>query len=323
LEFPLLLLPIELWEWLLGNNNTVTNNTETINESLVVEENVVLRSMNPADGPALTTLSQVPDTGGIQIAPYYHVDAYTAFMALKANTTGVVAKVVNTDEIIGAGLVSFGRFQCEDSLRDYAALRSLVVHPAYRRRGIATRLTEWRASHARQQVGEEGVLIASIQQKNDGSLAVAKTWSKQFLGRIESTVLRLGTSPSKPVDGLMARSATTADLEELTTYLNSFYQGYNFYEPQTPDSLATWLAETPFTTPFRYHCVVTDTAGNLLAGMAINEQYRLAEMRVLHLPAAMRLINKLVKLGKSFRTVPNDRVPRILTNCCSLIGRFW
>jgi hypothetical protein len=36
--------------------------------------------------------------------------------------------------------------------------------------------------------------------------------------------------------------------------------------------------------------------------MAIVEQYRLAEMRVLHLPAAMRLINKVVKL------VPSDGV---------------
>lgn len=137
MEFPLLLLPIELWEWLLGNNSTVTNNNESFSESLVVEENVVLRPMNPADGSALTTLSQVPDTGRVRIAPYYHLDAYTAFIALTANTTKVVAEVVNADEIIGAGLVSFGRFQCEGSLRDYAVLRSLVVHPAYRRQSVS------------------------------------------------------------------------------------------------------------------------------------------------------------------------------------------
>ena len=100
-----MLLPIELWEWLLGNNSTVTNNNESFSESLVVEENVVLRPMNLADGSALTTLSQVPDTGRVRIAPYYHLDAYTAFIALTANTTKVVAEVVNADEIIGAGLV--------------------------------------------------------------------------------------------------------------------------------------------------------------------------------------------------------------------------
>ncbi|MGH2536094.1 MAG: hypothetical protein ACRDHL_01730, partial [Candidatus Promineifilaceae bacterium] len=101
--------------------------------------------------------------------------------------------------------------------------------------------------------------------------------------------------PPEPVKGITIRPAGPDDLEAVAEGLNDFYQGYNFYEPHTAGSLVSWLAQSPFETPFNHYYVVVDAAEEVLAGAAVSEQYRTIEMRVHHIPWAMRWLNKLVK----------------------------
>lgn len=258
---------------------------------------VTLREVAPNDGGALADLFEAsPDTGSIQVAPHYHVDAYTASMAVYRDAIGVVAEANSDAKLVGAGFISFGRCQFEGRLCDYAALKGLVVRPDYRRQGIALQIAAWRAARARERVGEEGVLVAAIQEKNEGSFAVARSWSQQFVGELRNGVAQMRTAPPDSKLGLTVRPATAGDMETITERLDAFYQDYNFYEPHAAEALAEWLQETPLDTPFRHYYVVSDRAGNLLAGLGLVEQHRLVEMRVDQMPATISLLNKLVKL---------------------------
>lgn len=274
----------------------------------MAQRQFTFREMTDDDGQLLSALYESsPDTGNIQVAPQYHLDAYTASTAMYKNAIGVVAEADGEKGLVGAGFVSFSRCQFEGALRNCAVLKGLVVHPHYRRRGIAQQLVAWRVEYARKRVGEEGVLVAAIQEKNEGSFAVARSWSQQFAGELRNGVIRMRTAPPDVVPELTVRPVMTDDTQAVVDQLNAFYQGYNFYEPYTVDSLTEWLQETPLDTPFRHYYVVSDKAGNLLAGLAVIEQHRLVEMRVDQMPIAVNLINKLVKL------VPEDRKLRQLS----------
>ncbi len=105
--------------------------------------------MAPADGPALATLYEnSPDTGRVTFNARFNIDAYQAMIALRGDVVGVVAETASFDGLVGASLVNFGQCYFEDHVRPSALLSSLTVHPAYRRRGIASRLAEWRVHHA-------------------------------------------------------------------------------------------------------------------------------------------------------------------------------
>ena len=256
----------------------------------------VLRPMVPEDGAKLVELAlSSPDTGQIQVAARYHLDAYQANVALHPDTAGVVAAVPGTGEIVASAFVSLHDYCYEGELRQCAWLHNLLVRPNYRRQGIATKLAEWRVDYARERIGDEGIVAAIIQKGNEGSFAVARTWCRQFQGEVRSGAVDMRRRPPKTLNGVVVRTAVPDDFEPIAYGLNRFYDEYNFFAPQTTDSLAEWLAKSPFGRPFRHYYVAVNQAGSILAGLAISEQYRISEMEVQHLPAAMRLLNRLVR----------------------------
>lgn len=252
--------------------------------------------MSPADGQELSDLYQAsPDTGQIQIAPLYHLDAYAAFIAVRPSAIGVVAESPDFEGFVGAGFVHFGQCYFEDELRDYASLSGVVVHPDYRRRGIASRLAEWRVECARQRLGDNGLILASIQKQNTGSFVVAEKWSRQFAGQITTGAVRIRAKSSGQIADVTVRPVEMDELAAVANGLNAFYSSYNLYEPHSDELLRDWLAQSPFETPFHHYYVAVNQAGDILAGLAVSEQYRAIEMQVKQIPAAMRLLNKLVK----------------------------
>ena len=279
---------------------------------MTTKPDISLRQMLPADGEALIELALAsPDTGQIQIAPRYHLDAYQATLALFPDTIGFVAETSDMKKIVGSGFLSFDRLYYDGQLCDCAWLHNLQVHPDYRRRGIATRLAECRVAYGRERVGETGVIVASIQQGNTGSFTVAQTWCKQLVGEVKNGALGMRQKPPQPFSGARIRSAKLEDLPLIADELNRFYNDWNFYAPHTSESLAEWLAKTPFDSSFRHYYVAEDNTGHLLAGIAVVEEYRIAEMQVEHLPMILQLINKVVKLIPQDGTMRQLSVPKM------------
>jgi hypothetical protein len=85
------------------------------------------------------------------------------------------------------------------------------------------------------------------------------------------------------------------------------YEGYNLYAPQTVESLAQRLGDSPFDSPWRHHLVAVDVAGTALAGITVVEQYRLRTLHVDRLPRWLSLANHVLGV------VPRNREIRQLS----------
>lgn len=266
------------------------------------ESTFSLRMLRPEDGIAYAAvLAASPDTGRIATAAHFEIEPYRALTLLQGDTAGVVAETPGFDGFVGSGLIRFDQCQWEGKMVPSALLNALVVHPDFRRRGLASQLARWREEFARHRIGEGGVIWAIIQQDNTGSERTACKWASQFLGqRVTIVPLRVRSAPPRHATHLEVRPALPSDLGEVAEQLNRYYQDYNLYSPETMNSLGAWLAETPFDSPFRHYRVVTDATGSLLGGIGLTENFRLRTTLITHLPPVLRIPNRI------FHVVPAD-----------------
>jgi len=172
----------------------------------------------------------------------------------------------------------------------------LRVHPDYRRQGVAASLARWRVDYIQLRLGEEGIIMANIQKGNTGSQKTCRKWCNQYIDRLVIIPAKMLPKPPSPISYLSVRLAKPSELEEIGEKLNQFYQAYNLYEPQTGEHLGQWLEETPFDTPFRHYIIVTNKANDILAGLAVVENYRIRSLNVCHIPFFMDMFNKVVNL---------------------------
>jgi GNAT superfamily N-acetyltransferase len=274
---------------------------------------ITLRPLQPDDSKSLQEMfAASPDTGRFAIAPEYQIDFYRALVELGADTTGVVATVTGDGQLVGVGLVDIQDRCLDGILSPCALLHSLNVHPAYRQQGIATQLARWRIDYIRQQFGEEATILALIQNGNIGSLAAAQKWQSQTIGQYVNSLIRTRQTPPSNDGTLTVREAENSELDFIAHQLNDFYQDYNLYVPQSGQTLANWLEQSPFERPFRRYYVVVDKREQVQAGLAIAEQYRIVTMRVQRMPAPARALNHLVHM------VPPDGVLRQIS-----VNRIW
>ena len=275
-----------------------------------------LRQLTPRDYPGLTQLLQTsPDAGQIQIAPFYHLDAYTSFTLQNKDALGVIAEDPETSEIVGAGFISFGTGNVSGEPINYASLKGLVVHPTYRKRGIGAQLASKRLQLARERLGSDGLIIATIQKNNAASLSVAGKWGRPLPSIITGGATKMAKRAPEPLPGIQVKLMNHANIEELqrlTQQANQFFTNHNFYEPETADTLRTWMENSPFDSPLCHYYVATDSAGQFLAGAKVIEQYRLVEMRVKEIPTYMRLLNKILQV------VPDNGIMKQL-----MVSSLW
>ena len=274
---------------------------------------IAYRQLEDTDGAAFAELSEnSPDTGIVGVVPKYHIDAFQEISLNHENVIGVVANTSGFQGIVGAGLIGFGKCFFEDNYVDYALLHSLIVHPEFRRQGIATELANRRYKLALEKIGNDALILAGIQKGNSGSLATSQKWCQQISGIIQSNVVRMRNKPPVHNENITVRLAELNDLDEIIRHQNNFYQNYNFYSPDSPEKLIDWLAQTPFETPFRHYCVAVDSQANILAGLVIKEQYRLVSMQITRMPAWANFINRFLSI------VPPDGILKQLS-----IEKFW
>jgi predicted N-acetyltransferase YhbS len=276
-----------------------------------MESRVVLRVLTDQDGPALAGLSfSSSDEGSIRYTANYQMDAVQAIKAIHQDVTGVVALEGNT-RLVGIGLVRFGRCNFEGEVHPYALLGNLIVHPDFRRQGLATRIGRWRIEQAVQQHGQDTVILANIQHGNSASLRTVNKWARQVLGPFLYYPLK--TYPARPAQppGIAFQAMEGADYSAFARGLNEFYQAFNLYQPVTPESLEHTIRRSPFTSPVRRLFVALGPNGEPVAGLAAFEEFRLKTMEIRGVPLPLRLINRWVRLvppDGAVRQVYLDRI---------------
>lgn len=272
---------------------------------MIEEKTITLRPITASEGPAIAALSAASADGGrIRFTPVYQVDPWRALQALHPDLLGVAAWSADCDSPVGIGLIQFGQCQYEGMLRPYALLNTLIVHPAYRRRGIASRLAQWRIEQVRQRYGDNVVLLANIQSGNSASERTAARWLKQTAGPLTYLPLKTRAAPPQPLPGVRVRALRPAEYGLFAEALNHFYADTNLFSPESAESLAHWVQTTPLDTPIRSLLVAVDAQDRPLAGMAVNEDFRLRQVRLVKMPLSIRLINQVLRL------IPSDGIMR-------------
>lgn len=276
---------------------------------------ITLRQLTPEDSLKYGELiAESPDTGAIRVSQRFEIDPYTAVTNAHPGSAGVVAETPEYGGFIGAGLVRVSRCQWEGQDVPYALLNTLVVHPKFRRRGVASRLAKWREEYAGQQFGsEEGVTFAIIQKNNTGSELTAKKWYRQFLAdRLVIIPMNVRSKPPVQMTEFSVREISPSEMDEVAAKQNRFYKDYNLYPIESAESLVHWCSESPFDTPFHHYFVVTDRSDNILAGAGLSENGRMRKLIVEHVPPMLEFLNRFL------RVVPADRVMRELN-----LSRIW
>ena len=273
-----------------------------------------LRPLETSDGPALADLILAcPDTGRIHFTYHYYVDPIEDFRVHQGDYLGVVAEASECNGLVGAGLVRFYHAMVDGVLRPCALLNTLLVHPAYRRRGIATALVEWRIRAARERVGDKGIIRASIQSGNTGSFRTVTKFLKQVIpDRVCSIPMKTSHRRPKLPNSWVIRPAHAEELEQIAGEVNRFYGGCNFYEPQTGEKLTEWLGATVNGKTFRKYIVLTDKAGALLGGVGVSEEYHFGALHVDKMSLSLKVLNFFLRL------VPPDGDSRHVN-----ISKFW
>jgi len=271
-----------------------------------------LRELAPEDGPALRELVESsPDTGMIRFRPVYQVDPYVA-MTFGETLAGVVVEAEGQPGIVGVGLVSFEEVELRGARRPYALLHSLVVHPAVRRRGVASAIIAWRLARARARLGEDALLAATIQRSNEGSFRATGRWATQYSAELSSVVMRPTTTRPAERDGWRARPAQPEDLEAYAAGFATFRSGFDLRIPGDPAVLDEWLGRTPTPgTPIHALWVAEDGRRDLVAGLAISELRRATVLQIDAAPRSVRLLNRFVRVippGNRMEMVPVTRI---------------
>lgn len=282
-----------------------------------MQEGITLRQLEPTDGPAIDQLGrQTPDTGAVAFYTVFHMDPYECLLALNPGMVGVIAEAVDHDGLVGLGFITFGECLYEGELRPFAYLSSLSVHPDYRRRGIASQISEWRVEAARQrfrELGREGVIFAGIQGGNTGSVKTAGKWSTQQLeGHTRVVPVKVRTKPPKPAGGFEVRPVQPQEYEQVLEKQNAFYRGHNLYPPQTAHQLSEWRSEPVLGHQIHDYLVAVDGSGDIVAGLSTTAEGKLLSSRTVRLPLPLRLANIFMKM------IPQDGVNKRIK-----IEQFW
>ena len=262
-----------------------------------------LRAMVPTDGPALAALGErTPETGAVSMHSRFELDPYETLLALRPGTIGVVAESADRPGLVGLCLMSFGTCWFEGAIRPSGYLYSLSVHPDYRRRGLASRITAWLVGAAHERHGNDLVIYAGTQPGNVASQRTMASWATQRFDRIAAVVKKPRSSAPRLPNGWQVRPAEDSELDEIAERRNAFHDGYNLYPPETADSITAWRGHSPFGFPFREYHVVVDPRGNLVAGAGFVEEGLLLSSQIVGVAPPLRLANLVLHM------VPKDGV---------------
>ena len=248
-----------------------------------------IRVAEPADEPALAALEQAaPDGGQVAIGLQPRL-GYLDLARRYPGVTGFIAVAPGERGIVGMLFSSVAPTQFNGITVPGAYLFSLRVHPAMRRRGVATALIGHALDRARGAAGIE-VAWAAVMSGNEPSV---QTFSRAGFAPTRDLTLRIrlpGCLRPRGSSAWRLRRARDSDLPALAEALNRANVGHNLWRPCTPSSLAAQLcaaAHSLSDVP-----LVVDRDGRILAAGAVLDVRRAFTPRSIELRGIPSLLSR-------------------------------
>ncbi|MBF0395940.1 MAG: hypothetical protein HQK78_04160 [Desulfobacterales bacterium] len=272
------------------------------------------RQMKPEDGEKIAQLCKAsPDTGSFSYYPDFKINPYDGLSSQYPNHVGVVAEIDSYDGLIGVGDSIFGECFFNGEIRKFAFLKAYHVHSGFRRYKVGTGIDQFLVKNAHEKMGNNVLMLGSVQTKNVPQLSMilkSSGWVPHT--RFYSGVFDFCSKPPLVNAKFEVNKACKNDLETISSRLNEFYKNYNLYEPQTPESLDSWISNPLFSEPFCHYYVVMDKNKNILAGIGIIEEYRVRTFVVCDIPFTTKIINIALKI------IPKNKIIRQL-----IASKIW
>ena len=250
-----------------------------------------LRPMEPRDSDAYRTLmASAPDTGLITIQVVFKEDPYEMLMQRRIGQIVVVAEAPD-GTVVGSGAADARPIWFEKQPVQSVHLHSLLVHPNWRQRGVATALTQWRIRWAREHYGDNVMIFAEIQQSNLAAFKNASKWATGFSTPRESGFLPVRTRSPQPLPGVTAREAQESDYPAIIEGLNNYNREVIFTRFVTSDRLHRNL-EPIHGQVFRRRFVVL-LRDEIVGGAVLSNHDPSLETRIIRAPLIHRLVARL------------------------------
>ena len=249
-----------------------------------------LREARPDDFESLAALAAASaDTGQIRVAVRYLANPIEVKEALRPEVRWVVAEAEG--DLIGSAQVVLHEVEAEGELHPCATLGSLMVHPAHRRKGVATALTRWRLELA----GPESVILAGIQAGNEGSFANANKWATQIFGALLLPAFKVKPGASLPRGLELREPRDEAEWDEAAEGLAGFERGWNLRIPWTGAVLRERASRAFAGERLRRYFVAVES-DRIVGGFELFEGARVEALFFEHLPVALRALNLVVRV---------------------------
>lgn len=250
-----------------------------------------IRRATADDGESLAEVFENSSDGGkIGFAPQFRIDPYVAYSTIRENVTGFIAETPS-GEPAGAGFVSIVSARLGGDVRQCAILDGLAVRERYRDQGLGKQLAAKRVNYAETKLPDDCVVLAYIQEGNDPSKAVAKSWADQFA--YEQVVYTLDPAPNGRDDTpYTVREVRDEEIPFVVERANEFYSNAEMYSPLKPEGLRDRLAESPLDEPIARYLVV-EKEDEIVAGTLVLDQYKLMWVAVDELPPELQEADEL------------------------------
>lgn len=261
-----------------------------------------LREIQPGDSAAVASLVAEPD--GMLTTHFLHDPFTTITQGNEFRTIGVVAEHPNYDGIVGMGTMRRGFTHFNGQRLPFAMLDSLKVRREFRGQGLGRLLAEWRVARARDEWGDDGVIMTGMLRDNRASRAVARHWYREVIEPFPVVMVPVRTQAPHLLPGLTVREAQAEEYDEIAARQNAFYQEYNGYDPINGEQIARLASASPFGQPVYRFFVAVDAGGTPVAGARVWYRGLLKVDKLERLPLPLKVMNK------AMRMLPRDGVLR-------------
>lgn len=260
---------------------------------------LAIREALPEDVPALVELERLsPEEGQVALRIEIRADNLDLF-ARYPGAKGYLALDGGNSEIVGTVFASSAPTQLNGRLVPATYLFGLRVHPAHRRRGVASALIAHACERAWMETGVRAVWAAVV----DGNTASLRTFDRAGFHRLRDMRVKI-LPPLLPQLRIPSRAATRpasrADLPALAEALNRLHAGHNFWRPKSADGL--W-AEFDLLrhSPHDFEIAMGED-GTVLAAAGGLDLARVARLRLLDFRLLPGRVNRL--LAPLFGLIP-------------------